>query len=108
MLLDGHVADAFGVLPELTSLGGSERRTFAARRHDGERVVLRYFAFAAPGAEPQEAVEWQLDLLAGLPQEGFRVERPLPAGDGSWLVGNWSAWNWLEGRAAKPDDAPEV
>jgi Ser/Thr protein kinase RdoA (MazF antagonist) len=89
-------------------LGGSERRTFAARRPDGGRIVLRRFASAAPDAERRDAVEWRLAVLAGLRQEGFRVERPLPARGGSWFAGDWSAWTWLEGRAATPEDAPAI
>lgn len=36
-------------------------------------------------------------LVAGLPEDGFRVARPLAAIDGRFVVSGWSAWRWIDG-----------
>jgi len=36
-------------------------------------------------------------LVAGLPEDGFRVARPLAAIDGRFVVPGWSAWRWIDG-----------
>lgn len=108
VIIDPSVARAFRVAPELASLGGSERRTYAAPGDDGQTVVLRRFANAVADPQRRAAIEWRLELLGGLRQQGFRAERPLRARDGAWLVGGWTAWTWLEGRAATPADAAAV
>src|SRR4051812_21689557 len=38
-------------------------------------------------------VAWQHDVLAGVEEKGFRVERPRPE-----IVDGWTAWTYLEGR----------
>jgi hypothetical protein len=38
-------------------------------------------------------VAWQHDVLAGVEEDGFRVERPRPE-----IVDGWTAWTYLEGR----------
>jgi uncharacterized protein (TIGR02569 family) len=40
---------------------------------------------------------WQAELLESVETGGFRVSRPLRAGDGSLSVDGWCAWEWLEG-----------
>ncbi|WP_169063696.1 hypothetical protein [Geodermatophilus dictyosporus] len=47
----------------------------------------------------EDAVEaaWLADVLSGLHEDGFRVERPVRSAAGTWLVGGWSAWGHLSG-----------
>lgn len=98
--LPKEVAELFGVPPEATSLGGTERRTFLA----GHRVLRRV------GEDPtdQARAAWLADTLDAVEERGFRVERPVRARDGRWLVAGWAAWTRLEGRRATADDAAEI
>jgi uncharacterized protein (TIGR02569 family) len=94
--LPAHVAAAFGVDQEITALPGTEGRTYL-----GGNVVLRQ------GASGNDAF-WSMDVLAAIHPEGFRVERPIRARTGQWIVAGWSAWTFLEGHSATPADAAEV
>ncbi len=46
-----------------------------------------------------DAVEaaWVADVLADLVEDGFRVNRPVGSGTGTWVVDGWAAWTRLEG-----------
>lgn len=50
-----------------------------------------------PAGDVREA-EWSAELLSRLREHGFRVARPLRAGDGSWVVDGWSATTFVEGQ----------
>jgi uncharacterized protein (TIGR02569 family) len=81
------VLHAFGVDRErLAPLAGGQGCTWAA----GE-VVLR------PVKDDQEAV-WIADVLAELPQHGFRISRPIEARTGGWVTDGWTAWSKIDGR----------
>ena len=41
---------------------------------------------------------WQAGLLPTIPQDGFRLSRPLRSRDGSLVVEAWCAWEYDEGR----------
>lgn len=47
---------------------------------------------------------WIATTMAGVVEDGFRVPRPLRAGD-AWVVDGWAAWTRLEGRH-RLHDAP--
>lgn len=96
VLLDAQVAAAFGVKREAKVLPGTEGRTYRAGN-----VVLR------SGVE-KTALLWKIEVLRHLQWDGFRVERPIRARDDRWVVGGWTAWTFLEGRAATPADAALV
>jgi uncharacterized protein (TIGR02569 family) len=94
--LPAHVAAAFGVDQEVTALPGTEGRTYR-----GGNVVLRQ------GASGNHAL-WSMDVLDALHPVGFRVERPIRARTGQWIVAGWSAWTFLEGHSATPAHAADV
>ena len=97
MLLDEAVARAFGVERSAVLLPGGEGRAYRA----GD-VVLRREADEAGAA-------WTAELFASLAADGFRVARPLLTQEGGWIApGGWSAWTFLEGRAATRDDLARV
>lgn len=79
------VLEAFGLSEMPIRIEGGEGRAYLSRD-----VVLK------PVALPMEAA-WIAETLSQLPEEGFRVERPVRASDGGWLVDGWSAWSCLEG-----------
>jgi uncharacterized protein (TIGR02569 family) len=94
--LDAHVADAFGIGRDALPLPGTEGRTYRVGN-----LVLRQSA-----ADPVSL--WKITTLAAIREHGFRVERPVPARDGRWIVDGWSAWTYLQGRSATPADAAAV
>ena len=94
--LPAHVAAAFGVDQDAAVLPGTERRTYRSGN-----VVLRHGAHGS-------GLLWSLEVLRSLSPEGFRMERPLRARDGEWIVAGWTAWTFLEGRSATPADAADV
>ncbi len=93
LLLDAHVAAAFGVERETQALTGTERRTYRVGN-----VVLRY-------GTKGPALLWKIGVLRHIQGNGFRIERPIPARDGRWIVEGWTAWTFLAGQSATPADA---
>ena len=99
ILLDPEVADAFGVGRAATLLpDGLDQRTFRSGN-----VVLRRL-----GERAEEEARWTAELFSRITQRGFRVPTPIRAPNGEWLIRGWTAETFLEGRPAKPSDAPQV
>jgi len=96
LLLDAHVAAAFGVERETQVLAGTERRTYRVGN-----VVLRY-------GTKGPALLWKIGVLRHIQGNGFRIERPIPARDGRRIVDGWTAWTFLAGQSATPADAAVV
>lgn len=51
---------------------------------------------------------WIATVFAELSGPGFRVPRPVPAKDGSWVVEGWVAWTAIEGDPAPLARWPEL
>jgi uncharacterized protein (TIGR02569 family) len=97
MRLPPNVAAAFGVDGDAVPLEGGEGRTYRV----GDLVLRRE-------ADAGEA-EWIASLFSQLTPGGFRISRPAPTRQGDWLAAaTWSAWTFVEGRAATQQDLPEV
>lgn len=54
------------------------------------------------------AAAWCAQVLAELPERGFRIARPVASVDGDFVVGGWSAWNVVEGEHDLRHRWPEV
>ena len=80
------VARAFGLFGEPELLPGGQGRTYAV----GNSVV-----------RPEDECDvgaWTAEVMASLPQKGFRVPRPVPRLDGNgWVVDGWTAWERVPG-----------
>jgi uncharacterized protein (TIGR02569 family) len=89
---------AFGANPPFETLRGGGDRAFAA----GE-IVLRQ------EDDPTDPA-FIADVYERIPaSSAFRVPRPIRSADGEWLTGSgWSAWTFVTGRAAAPEDLPRV
>jgi uncharacterized protein (TIGR02569 family) len=84
----GRVLEAFGVRTPPRRLSGGKGGTWQA----GD-VVLK-------PAEGETETTWRASVLAGLPESAdFRVARPVPASDGTWVVDGWEATRWVAGQA---------
>lgn len=86
------VLDAFQLTGEPVRLPGGEGRSV---RVGG--VVLK------PAGPDREFAEWLPGVMAAVPEDGFRVARPLRATTGTWSYGGWTASLFLPG--AEPDRA---
>ncbi len=94
--LPARVAAAFRVDQDAAALPGTERRTYRS----GD-VVLRHGSGGS-------GLLWLMAALDIVRAEGFRLERPIRARDGEWIVSGWTAWTFLEGHSAEPADAADV
>lgn len=84
--------DAFGLAGSPVRLVGGEGRSVRV-----DDAVLK------PTGPDVEFAEWLADLLDVLPEDGFRVARPLRARTGAWTYEGWSASRFVPGAA--PDHA---
>lgn len=82
-----EVLAAFGVCGEPVALVGGMEPVFLV-----DAVVLK----RTDG--PPEEVAWRSTVLAGLPEIGFRVARPVATTTGEWTAGGWMASRYIEGR----------
>lgn len=63
-------------------------------------------AVLKPTGPDHEFAEWLADLMASIPEDGFRVARPLPTRTGAWHYGGWTASRFLPGTAPDHTTAP--
>lgn len=83
----GPVLTAFG------ARGASPQRLSggAGRAWSAGGLVLK------PVDDEAEAT-WAADVLSGLAEDGFRINRPVRSDSGRWVVDGWAAWGALAGR----------
>jgi uncharacterized protein (TIGR02569 family) len=86
------VLDAFGLTGDPVVLPGGEGRSIRV----GDAVLK-------PADPDRETTDWLADIMASLPEDGFRVARPLRTADGAWSHSGWSASRHLAG--TEPDHA---
>lgn len=92
----GHVRRAFGATAHPERLTGGTGQSW---RCGG--LVLK------PDGAP-DGTSWLADLLADLPEDGFRLARPVRAADGRWAVDGWTASRWVVGESGPVGHWPEV
>lgn len=78
-----------GVTEAPTRYSFGRGRTWAA-----STVVLKQ-------VDDVDEASWIADLASRVEQRGFRLARPIPARDGRWIVGGWSAWARVAGDHSK-------
>lgn len=85
------VLAAFGVSGQAMVLAGGLDPAFRV----GDVVLKR--------ADRAEEVTWKSELLVGIAESGFRLARPQPAVDGSWIADGWMASRYVEGHHEPKD-----
>jgi len=79
-----QVVEAFGLAGEMVPTHTSD--------------VWRMGSAALKRVDDHDAVEWVCGLLANRSgEQGIRLQRPIAAADGRWIVDGWSASTWLSG-----------
>ncbi|MCW2637524.1 MAG: hypothetical protein JWQ99_3891 [Blastococcus sp.] len=92
-----RVLTAFGIRGSTAErLGGGQGRAWTAGG-----LILK---------PVDDAVEtlWVAEVLSGLAEDGFRINRPVPAAAGEWVVEGWSAWEALAGEHDTAGRWPDV
>lgn len=89
------VLAAFGLAGSPVALAGGEGRSVRV----GD-VVLK------PAGDDLQAAEWLADTMASVPEEGFRVSRPLRTAEGAWTYGGWTASRYVPGTEPDHGAAP--
>jgi uncharacterized protein (TIGR02569 family) len=85
------VLRAFGVELLAVPLAGGQGEAFRA----GDLVFK-------PVSNAEE-MEWASELLSALEGPGFRVPKPVRAGDGRWVADGWAASRFIEGQHGGPN-----
>ena len=112
-----------------TRLPGAGGSLFVVSTSGPSEHVLQSFGLAGSHAQPQpggqgdawraagvvlkavddlHAAEWTARVVAGLEQRRFRIERPVSAGNGDFVVDGWTAWRVVEGAHDLTRRWPEV
>lgn len=100
---DQGVLDAFQLPREAVLLPGGSRATFRV----GHAVPKRIRETSLESTHSPRLIQWLADISATVPQDGFRLPRPLRTTDGQWITPEgWTAWTFVEGRHATGDDVP--
>lgn len=92
------VLNEFKISGEIVVLPGGECRTYRVGN-----VVLKHI-----NQDSKEYTNWIADLFANIKEDGFRVSKPIPTENGTWITADgWSAWSFLEGNHEFRDHIPE-
>lgn len=89
------VLDAFRLSGAPVALAGGEGRSVRV----GD-VVLK------PADDDPQAADWLAETMASIPEEGFRVSRPLKTTDGAWTHNGWTASRYIPGTEPDHGAAP--
>jgi uncharacterized protein (TIGR02569 family) len=89
------VLDAFRLTGSPVALPGGEGRSVRV----GD-VVLK------PAGDDQQSAEWLARTMVSIPEQGFRISRPLQTPDGAWTHRGWTASRYIPGDEPAHDTAP--
>ena len=85
-------------------LPGGSTQTFRV----GNAVLKRIRETSLENNHSLILIQWIADFSLRLHEDGFRVPKPLPTVDNTWITPDgWTAWTFLEGRHASRADIPE-
>ena len=64
----------------------------------GARPVWSADGLILKRVDDEPEATWVANVLSGLAEDGFRINRPVRSRTGQWVVGGWSAWRAIAGR----------
>jgi Ser/Thr protein kinase RdoA (MazF antagonist) len=101
--IPNHVRRAFDLQGPARLLSGGSVDVYQV----GDRVVKPIHLTSLETHHSLELLPWLADLLANVPENGFRISRPLASQDGRWMTADgWTTWTFVHGRPAVPQDIP--
>jgi uncharacterized protein (TIGR02569 family) len=105
-MIPEHVREAYGLVGSVHQLlGGSGDAAYRV----GNVVVKRLVVTSLENPHSLTLAPWLAEQIAGIPEAGFRIPRPVASRDGTWVVGgDWMAWTFIEGRQASAEDVPAI
>ena len=103
--IPSHVSEMFGLEGPVEPLHGGTRPAYRC----GHVVVKQLHRTSFETEHSLELAPWLAGELSHVEEQGFRLARPVPAQNSSWVLEDgWAAWTFLEGRPARSEDVPEV
>jgi Phosphotransferase enzyme family len=93
----------FDLAGDTTILTGGTQPIYRA----GDAVLKHIEETSLENNHSRELIQWIAEFSATLPQEGFRVPKPIPTATGTWMTADgWTAWTFVQGRHATRADIP--
>jgi hypothetical protein len=75
----------------------------------GDLVVKQVDSISLETPHSLELAPWLAGQLAGIPEDGFRIARPVASRDKRWVTDDgWTAWTFVEGTQPCAEDVPAV
>ena len=100
-----HVRQAYRLAGKARRLPGGVQEAYRV----GDVVVKRLVAISLENQHSLTLAPWLAEQIAGIPEAGFRIARPVASRDGAWMTDDgWVAWTFIEGRRAGESDVPAV
>lgn len=100
-----HVRQAFALEGVAQRLSGGSQVAYRI----GDVVIKRLVATSFENPHSLALAPWMAEQLVGIPEDGFRIARPVASRDRAWVVDDgWMAWTFVEGRQASAGDVPVV
>jgi Ser/Thr protein kinase RdoA (MazF antagonist) len=104
-MIPDHVRRSYRLKGPARQLEGGSRDVYRV----GDLVVKQLFRTSLETPHSLQLAPWLADLLADIPEDGFRAARPIASHDARWMVaGGWTAWTFVKGRPASSQDVPAV
>lgn len=104
-MIPEHVRQAFALEGVVQRLSGGSQAAYLI----GDVVIKRLVATSFENPHSLALAPWIAEQLAGIPEGGFRIARPVASRDEAWVVGDgWMAWTFVKGRQAFAGDVPAV
>jgi hypothetical protein len=93
----------FNLNADPTVLPGGTTMTFRV----GEAVLKHIKETSLENNHSPELIQWIAEFSTHLPEVGFRIPKPISTINQTWITADgWTAWSFLEGRHAAPEDIP--
>ena len=101
--LNRNVLDDFGVAGTPRVLPGGTRRVYRV----GQAVFKRLHQTSLENSKSLRLHAWLAPCLQRVPENGFRLAKPIPTKNGAWLTPDcWTAWTYVDGQPATSADVP--
>ena len=94
----------FGLSGELDQLPGGSQPIFRV----GHAVLKRINETSLENNHSRHLIQWIADFTTHLEMRDFRLPQPIATTNGRWITEDgWTAWTFLDGQHATPNDIPE-
>jgi hypothetical protein len=104
-MIPEYVREMFRLEGPAEPLHGGSRPAYRC----GHVIVKQLHRTSLETEHSLELAPWLAGELSRIEEKGFRLARPIPARNSSWVLDDgWAAWTFVEGRPARSEDVPDV